>query len=206
MKVIGILGGIASGKSTVASLFRNHGAVVADADQMGHDVLRDEAAKHEIREKFGSEVFQIDGEVDRRQLAAKVFGGDDLSRKRLAELEKITHPRIKNRLQSLIQATMDTPGGPPAALIMDAALLVRAGWSDICNNLLFIDSPQADRLKRALRRGWSESEFNAREAAQETLAEKQVLADYIICNAGDLAQLDQQVEHYWQAHVLSPTS
>ncbi|EAQ80989.1 dephospho-CoA kinase [Blastopirellula marina] len=206
MKVIGILGGIASGKSTVASLFRNRGAVIADADQMGHEVLRDEATKREIREKFGSEVFQIDGEVDRRQLAAKVFGGDDLSRKQLAELEKITHPRIKTRLQALIQTTMDSPGGPPPALIMDAALLVRAGWSSICDNLLFIDSPLMDRLQRSRQRGWSDSEFNAREAAQEKLEEKRVLSDYIIRNGGDLAQLDEQVEHYWRERVLTPTS
>ncbi|UUO08215.1 dephospho-CoA kinase [Blastopirellula sp. J2-11] len=206
MKVIGILGGIASGKSTVASLFRNQGAVVADADQIGHQVLRDEATKHEIREKFGSDVFQIDGEVDRRQLAAKVFGGDDLSRKRLAELEKITHPRIKTRLQALIQATMDTPGGPPPALILDAALLVRAGWSDICDNLVFIDSPLEQRLQRSRQRGWSDSEFSAREAAQEKLKEKRELSDYIIRNGGDLVELDQQVEHYWRERVLSPTS
>lgn len=206
MKVIGILGGIASGKSTVAGLFQKRGAVVANADQMGHEVLREEAAKREIRETFGSEVFQKDGEVDRRQLAAKVFGGDDLSRKRLAELEKITHPRIKTRLKAFIAETFAAPGGPPPALIMDAALLVKAGWSDICDNILFIDTPYEDRLQYATQRGWNEAEFNAREAAQEKLEDKRVLSDYIIRNEGDLADLDRQVEHYWRAHVLSPTT
>ncbi|MCC9605193.1 dephospho-CoA kinase [Blastopirellula sp. JC732] len=206
MKVIGILGGIASGKSTVAGLFRQRGAVVADADQMGHEVLRDEATKREIREIFGSEVFQDNGEVDRRRLAAKVFGGDDLSHKRLAELEKITHPRIKTRLHALIRSTQSDPSGAPPALIMDAALLVKAGWSDICDNLVFIDTPYPERLKYAAQRGWSEAEFNAREAAQEKLEDKRVLSDYIIRNDGDLEQLDAQVEQYWRDCVLSPTT
>lgn len=206
MKIIGILGGIASGKSTVAELFRQRGAVVANADQMGHQVLRDEAAKQEIRESFGSEIFAEDGEVDRRRLAAKVFGGDDLSHKRLAELEKITHPRIKTSLQAKIDSALNDPNGAPPALIMDAALLVKAGWSDICDNLVFIDTPYPERLKYATQRGWDETEFNAREAVQEKLEEKRALSDYIIRNDGDLSQLDAQVEQYWRERVLSPTT
>lgn len=206
MKVIGILGGIASGKSTLAGLFRQRGAVVADADRMGHEVLKEKAVKREIHKLFGDEAFQADGEVDRRRLAAKVFGGHELSPVWLSELEKITHPRIRVRLEELITECRSRPGEEPPALILDAALLVRAGWSAICDELVYIDAPRADRWERARQRGWSESEFNAREGAQEKLEAKRELSDFILCNGGDLAELDRQVEHYWHEHVLSSAS
>jgi dephospho-CoA kinase len=226
LKVIGLLGGIASGKSFVAELFRQRGAVVLDGDRAGHEVLQDKEVKRAVRQRWGAGVFGPDGEIDRRALASKVFAprldmresqpapdgaptGDsrldtateDSSASlsvpgELEYLEQLTHPRIAARLAQQVQSAVER-GAP--AVVVDAAVMIKAGWDALCDTLVFVDAPREVRLMRARQRGWTEEEFTRREAAQESLDEKRARADVIIDNAGLPEETSAQVERFWQA-------
>src|SRR6185437_13418712 len=100
MKLIGLLGGVASGKSTVAELFRQLGAEVLDADRVGHEVLRMPAVRAAVGGRWGKDVIGPDGEVDRPALAKIVFAPPPAGPRQLAELERITHPEIRRRLKT----------------------------------------------------------------------------------------------------------
>lgn len=225
MKVIGLLGGIASGKSFVAELFRQRGAVVLDGDRAGHEVLHDKEVKLAVRDRWGSGVFGPDGEIDRKALASKVFApptatadspsapnldkrgagqssaGDGATSSppgpgELAYLEQLTHPRIAARLAQQVQAAVEN-GAP--AVVVDAAVMIKAGWDAMCDTIIFVDSPREVRLERARGRGWTEEEFTRREAAQEDLVVKRARADVIIDNAGTPEATSAQVERFWQS-------
>lgn len=195
MKTVGILGGIASGKSEVTRILSELGAVIFDGDRAGHEVLHYPAVKERIREQFGSEVFDPQGEVDRRRLAAVVFAATPTGHAALAELERITHPQIRARLDQ--QRNGHLKDGNIPLLVLDAPVMIRAGWLAECDHVLFVESSRANRLARAKCRGWSEAEFDAREARQEKLDEKRKLADYIVNNDQDLPHLRTQVLAVW---------
>jgi dephospho-CoA kinase len=201
MKTVGILGGIASGKSEVTRIFAELGAIVFDADRVGHEVLRKPAIKEQIRQRFGSEIFDASDEVNRRQLARLVFADDAEGRSGLADLEKITHPEIRQQLveeRNRIKQDRDIP-----MLVLDAPVMIRAGWLAECDHILYVEASRPNRLARALTRGWSESEFDAREARQEGLDKKRKLAEYIVNNDQDLLHLRTQVLEVWD-QILDP--
>src|SRR5262245_40039116 len=103
MKIVGLLGGIGSGKSTVAEMFRQLGAAVLDADKTGHEVLRQPAIRAAIGGRWGQAVIGPDGEIDRKALAKIVFAPPPEGPRELAELERITHPEIRNRLKTKVE-------------------------------------------------------------------------------------------------------
>ena len=152
MKKIGVAGGVASGKSLVAKQFQELGAVVLDADRVGHEVLRDPQVKTLIRDRWGSEVFDTDGEVNRKSLAAIVFANTDRGRAELAELEKITHPGIRKSLQLKIERLIQQK--KCSAVILDAPVMFKSGWNHFCDVIVFVENPLAVRLKRVSARGW----------------------------------------------------
>jgi dephospho-CoA kinase len=227
LKVIGLLGGIASGKSFVAELFRQRGAVVLDGDRAGHEVLHDKEVKEAVRHRWGAGVFGPDGEIDRKALASKVFArpttapgavspsaailnetaagaraagdraaaGSPPEPGELAYQVKLTHPRIAAHLAQQVQLAVES-GAP--AVVVDAAVMIKAGWDALCDTLVFVDTPREVRLERARGRGWSEEEFTSREAAQEDLVVKRARADVIIDNAGSSEATSAQVERFWQ--------
>ncbi|MGE0534037.1 MAG: dephospho-CoA kinase [Pirellulales bacterium] len=226
MKVIGLLGGIASGKSFVAELFRQRGAVVLDGDRAGHEVLHDKEVKQAVRQRWGAGVFGPDGEIDRRALAKQVFVPRAAMREAPAEattptseisrpesatvsnpaaknapgeleyLEQLTHPRIAAKLAQQVQAAVES-GAP--AVVVDAAVMIKAGWDALCDTIVFVEAPREVRLQRARQRGWTEEEFTRREAAQESLDEKRARADVTIDNAGLPAETAAQLDRFWQA-------
>jgi dephospho-CoA kinase len=211
MQVIGILGGVASGKSQVTRMLAELGCGVLDADRAGHEVLTHDEVKRAIRDRWGDRVFDAAGEVDRQAVAAIVFGHNQaqatkpnaaqlhVSSDQAAErtfLEQLTHGRIAVILQR--QAAALKAAGQASAIVLDAALLVEAGWDAMCDVLVYVDAPREARLSRALGRGWTQTDFDAREAAQETLQAKRELADFKIDNSGDLQQLRSQVERFWR--------
>ena len=186
--VIGLIGAIGAGKSTVASLLGSLGGAVADADAIGHEVLDEPAVQAQLVERWGPHLLHPGGRVNRRTLGAIVFA-DPAERR---ALEAIVFPRIREREGDLF-ALADAD---PAArfIVLDAAVLVEAGRLDVCKKLLFVDAPRELRLQRVLARGgWTEAELDRREAAQLPLAEKRRLADAVINNAGDLAELRDAV-------------
>jgi dephospho-CoA kinase len=200
MLVLGLVGGIGSGKSLVASMLGDMGAVVLDADRAGHAVLREQDVIRAIQERWGDRVLDTKGQVDRREVAKIVFAsGNDPERK---FLEELTHPRIKAALEQELATIKASPEKPPV-VVVDAALLFEAGWDKLCDKILYVDAPRDVRLERAVARGWSIEQFNAREAAQLPLVEKGARSQIIIRNARTLENLRDVLRLTWRHRLLA---
>lgn len=195
MHVIGILGGVASGKSAVARLLAEAGAGVLDADRIGHEVLGLAEVEAAARARWGDAIFDAAGRIDRGRLAAIVFTPPPEGPRERAALEELTHPRIAERIRG--EAERLAAAGCPAA-VLDAPLLLEANWDRLCDRLVFVEAPRHVRLARALERGWSRAEFAAREHAQTPVEQKRARADLIIENSGDLEETREQVLRFWR--------
>jgi dephospho-CoA kinase len=200
--VVGLLGGIGSGKSQVAAAFARYGARVIAGDQLGQAALRDPAIRTRVVSRWGQGIVDEKGAIDRGRLAAIVFA-DSAERK---ALEAITHPWIRQHIHAAVEEARNDPCVP--LIVLDAAVMLEAGWNEVCDRLLFIDAPRAVRLQRvAQQRGWSEKEVAAREQAQLPLTEKAVRADHVLDNSSSLEHLNRQVNdllHLWGlAHACS---
>lgn len=199
MHILGIIGGVASGKSLVAERFQQLGAEVLNADQVGHEVLREEGVKDAIRRRFGDGVFDDAGEVARKKVAQIVFAEDAAGAKALADLEAIVHPRIGERLRERIAEI--ARDGRTQVVVLDAAVMLQAGWGDVCDQIIFVDVPREVRVERAKSRGWTAEELDARDARQTPLAEKRAAADVIIDNSGAASDTFKQVDRLWSSLV-----
>jgi len=197
MKVIGLLGGVASGKTFVARALAELGAGVLDADGVGHEVLRTPEVEEIVRKHWGEGVFGPDGHVDRKRLAGVVFGDSPLAVESRKRLERILHPEIERRLRR--EAERMAASGLPAA-VLDAPLLSEAGWVGQCDLLVYVDAPRPLRLARAQQRGWNEKDFAAREGVQESLDSKRRLADWVIDTSRSPEDTRAQVERFWHSH------
>jgi dephospho-CoA kinase len=194
MLTLGLVGGIASGKSVVASCFRDLGAVVLDADQAGHAVLREPDVIAALKARWGDKTLDASGQISRREVAKVVFAKGDAAEREF--LEKLTHPRIQMRMQQeLAKAQAAEP--PPRMVVLDAALLFEAGWEKLCDKVLFVDAPRDVRLERAVSRGWSAEQFAAREAAQMPVDEKRRRSDLLIRNVRTLEDIRNVVRLTW---------
>jgi dephospho-CoA kinase len=198
MRIIGILGGVASGKSEVARQFAALGAGVLDADQAGREALRLPHVEAAARRRWGETVFGPDGRIDRARLAGVVFGPTTEAQQERRYLEQLTHPEIAGLIQR--QADGLATAGVEIA-VLDAPLLLEAGWNDWCEKTVFVEAPPEERLRRAMARGWTKEDFAAREAAQESLDYKRAHADIIIDNAGSPERTQAQVEQFWTSLV-----
>ncbi|MBN1854865.1 MAG: dephospho-CoA kinase [Pirellulales bacterium] len=198
MKIIGIVGGIASGKSLVAAELRRLGAGQLDADRAGHAVLDQPQIRATLVARWGKDVLGSDGKIDRSAVAKIVFAPtpDSLTERRF--LENLTHPRIRQRLEEET-ATMAAQGAQAA--VLDAPLLIEAGWISLCDYLIFVDAPRSVRQQRAATRGWSSSEFLAREATQASIHEKRTAADAVVDNGGTIPDIRAQLERLWQLWI-----
>jgi dephospho-CoA kinase len=194
MLVIGLVGGIASGKSLVAKCFGELGAVVLDADSVGHQVLLESGVKKQIQEIWGDKVFHR-GEVDRSAVAAIVFN-PQTGPEELVKLEKIVHPVITVRL--IERLTEFRRLGKMPAVILDAPVMFKAGWDALCDRIVFVDAPDWMRTERAMRRGWSKRELQRRESRQMSLNEKRSRATDFIDNSQSPEMTLLQVKQLWQ--------
>jgi dephospho-CoA kinase len=194
MLVVGLLGGVASGKSLVARQFCELGAGLLDGDRAGHEVLLYPEIERQIREHFGEEVFGPQGRVDRKALGRIVFATSPDGRQALERLERITHPEIGALLRR--QAEKLAAEGRKLA-VLDAPVMLKAGWNEFCDHIVFVDAPRRIRLARAMERGWNQEDFAAREAAQESLEVKRAHADTIIDNSGPPEATQAQVKRLW---------
>ncbi len=193
--IIGLVGGIASGKSFVGELLEKHGALRIDADRLGHEVLRQPIVRQRLVELWGTSILNDDGEVDRKAIAARVFGDsvEAVSRRRL--LEQLVHPRIHTLAEQQI-ATARAQPNPLTAIVIDAPILLEAGWEPLCDLILFVDAPEEVRMTRARNRGWTKEQFEDREASQLSLSEKRSRATHIIDNSVE-SQLSGQIDRLW---------
>lgn len=164
-------------------MLRELGCVVADSDQYARDALRDPVIKSQLIQWWSDDVLDpATGEVDRKRVAAIVFAEPAQRRK----LEGLTHPWIERRRREVFAAAPTTA----KALVIDAPLLLEAGLGAECDAIVFVDTPSRLRSQRVTaNRGWSESQWNAREAAQMPLDEKRRMADHVVVNSGDLQAL-----------------
>ena len=194
MKVVGIVGGVASGKSAVARALQELGAHWIDADRIASDVLALPQTLAAARGRWGQAVVAANGRLDRKAVADRIFAPTAEGDAARAFWESMTHPEITRRMRDQLQRL--AADGCPAA-VLDAPLLFRAGWDGVCDAILFVDAPYAQRWERAQRRGWTEEEFQQREAAQLPLSEKRRRSTFVIDNGGDLEETYGQVQRYW---------
>jgi dephospho-CoA kinase len=205
--VIGLIGGIGSGKSAVAAEFARRGANVIPADQIGHQALRQEHVRREVVRRWGPQILDDNGEINRRKLGTIVFA-DPNERK---ALEELVHPWIRARIEEEVARAKAEP--TIRLIVLDAAILVEAGWHDVCDRLVYVDAPREVRLERIARqRGWAAGELEDRERAQLPLTEKHVLSHHVLDNSSTLEHLRCQVDelmHRWglpSAPCVPPSS
>lgn len=189
--VFGVLGGIASGKSSVARALAGRDGRVLDADRMAHEVLSSDEGRARVLARWGAGVLGPDGRPDRQRVAERVFGASA----ELEWLEGWIHPAVRVRMHAELEAAR-AAGVPRVAL--DVPLLLehdeRHGLVERCDALVFVDAPVALREERTRRtRGWPAGELARREALQLPLAVKRARARHVIENRGDLAQLEDAV-------------
>jgi dephospho-CoA kinase len=187
--LVGLTGGIATGKSTVAAMFRALGCPLIDADVLAREVVEPgEPALDEIVREFGAGVLGADGRLDRKAVAVVVFADADRRRR----LEAITHPRIRERLSGRLTAL--TRSGFDGVVIFDAAVIVESGGYRQMDRLVVVVADEATQLARLRARdGLTEPEALQRIRSQMPLAEKVKLADHVIDNSGDRAATEAQV-------------
>jgi dephospho-CoA kinase len=199
--VIGLVGGIGSGKSQVAAAFARRGGRIVAGDELAHAALRQPELRQRIVARWGPEILDAHGEVQRRRLGAIVFA-DAVERR---ALEEVLHPWIKQRIREEVAAARADPA--VRFVVLDAAVMLEAGWDGVCDRLVYIDAPRAVRQDRlAAQRGWTSQEADDRERAQLPLTEKAGRADHVLDNATTLDHLERQVDHLLDLWGLAHSS
>jgi dephospho-CoA kinase len=196
--LVGLTGGIATGKSTVSAMFRALGCVVIDADQLARDVVEPGTPAHrQIVDEFGPGVLAAGGTLDRKALGAIVFA-DPARRKRL---EEITHPAIRTLLLERVQAL--TAEGFAGLVFFDAALLIEGGSYRTMERLVVVYADERTQLTRLMARdGIGREEARLKIRSQMRVADKARLADHVLDNSGDRAATEAQV-HRTHAALLA---
>jgi dephospho-CoA kinase len=197
LTVVGLLGGVASGKSIVAQQFRELGAEIIDGDRLGHEVLTAPGVVRQLCLRWGESILDEDGRIRRNEVARRVFGADPDSAAELQFLEEITHPFIGRRIADEIERIRRQ--GDCAIAVLDAAVLLKAGWDRFCDQLIYVDACDETRRQRALQRGWTAKEFEMREASQVSTEEKRQRSDIVIDNEGFLDQTYEQALEFWKS-------
>jgi dephospho-CoA kinase len=189
--LVGLTGGIGSGKSTVARLLEKRGAVVFDADLLAREAVEPGTPGHAaVIDRFGADVLAPGGELDREALASIVFA-DPAARR---DLEQIVHPEVRRLFAEGTEAYRDTD----RVVVFSAPLLVETGMHTAFEILVVVSATVATQIERLMRqRGMSEASIRARIDAQVPLEDKAAAADFIVDNEGTLDELESQVERLW---------
>lgn len=191
MLLVGLTGGLGSGKSTVARMLATRGAVVVDADELARRAVAPGThGYHQVVQVFGDEVVGPGGELDRDALSRVVFADPDKRR----ALESITHPEVFR----LLAEEVETFRGTDEVVVFDAPLIVETGFHEACDVVVVVTAPEAKQVARAARgRGMSPDEARARIRAQASPEMREAVADVVISNDGDLAALERRVDELW---------
>lgn len=186
--MIGILGGMYSGKSTVAAELAKLGCAVIDADSISHQLLEEKDVLGKIVCVFGKEILDNKGKIDRSALANRVFGDPA----KLKTLTGILHPLVMARVEQLI--TQYGPQPAVRAIVLDIPLLVEVDWEKRCDHTIFVDCTPPLRLERAKKTGvFDADQLKIRENLQISLDKKKRIADNIVDNNSDLSGLSKQI-------------
>ena len=186
--IVGIIGGIGSGKSLVAEALAMHGGWLIAGDELGHEALREPDIKEKVIERWGQELLDERGEIQRPLLGTRVFGDP----KELRALEQMVFPWIGRRIWEEIAKARVRQA---RLIVLDAAVMMEAGWDKNCDRVVFVEAPRDARLARLKeKRGWSERDLHERESVQLPLADKRRRADAVIDNTGTPEQLTVRLD------------
>jgi dephospho-CoA kinase len=197
--VIGLIGAIGAGKSTAARCFRERGGIVVDADAIGHEALRQAHLASRVVERWGDRVRKPDGSLDRRAIGRIVFAD---SSERIA-LEELVFPYIGKRCREDVARGLAEPGS--RFVVLDAAVMLEAGWNNETDWIVYVDAPRSVRLARlAQRSGWTEEDLAARESSQWPEHAKKARADAVMVNNSDVESLQRQVDRLLRGWGVIP--
>ncbi|HEY7400201.1 MAG TPA: dephospho-CoA kinase [Actinomycetota bacterium] len=190
MLLVGLTGGIGSGKSTVADLLAARGAVILDADAFAREAVEPGTRGFEaVVERFGRSIVGADGRLDRPALASIVFADPE----RLRELEAIVHPEVRRMTAERLAAHADTDD----VVVLVNPILIEMGDHERCNVVVVVTATPETRVARVVARGMDEADARARLAAQMPSAEQSAVADVVIDNEGTPVDLEHQVDGLW---------
>lgn len=190
MLLIGLTGGIGSGKSTVAGLLVDRGAVLVDADAVVHELQAPgQPVLQAMVERFGEEILNEDGTLDRAAVANIAFGDEEA----LADLNSIVHPAVRTELANRVLAQADTDH----VVIMDVPLLTESGMDGLAGVIVVDVDPDVAVARLVEHRGFDEADARKRVAAQASRAERVALADWVVDNSGDQSALESTADHLW---------
>jgi dephospho-CoA kinase len=191
---IGLTGGIATGKSTVAKMLVQRGAMLIDLDQIAREVVAPgQPALAQIAERFGQAILQPDGSLDRKRLGAIVFADEE----RRKELEQITHPAIRSVMKTRMQEY--ERDHPDKLVVVDVPLLFESGLSPMYDRVVVVYVPRSEQLRRLMERDkLTREDAEKRLNAQMDIEQKKRLADVVIDNSGSLEETERQIEQLWR--------
>ena len=192
MKVIGLTGGIGSGKSMVTQFLAKLGAVIIDADNVGHEIFKPGTkAWREVVAAFGKQILTTKGEINRKKLGEIVFENPEL----LAQLDKIMHPKmievVKAKLKEYRRQGVKV-------VVLEAPLLIEAGWASLVDEVWVVVAPESAVLRRIMEKGLSRKEALARMRSQLSSEERLKHAHVVINNDDDLDKLKSKVQNLWR--------
>ena len=194
--IIGILGGICSGKSTVAGEFAKLGCKVIDADKIVHELLDKTDIKEKIHNLFGEAVLDSEGKIDSKKLAGVVFANAD----KIRSLNKIIHPFVLERTEELIEKYNGQR--EVKAIVLDMPLLAEVGWDKRCDKLIFVDCKRELRIERAKKKGvFDENQLKIREKFQISLDNKVSITDNTIDNNSGFSALAKQIANIFSCII-----
>jgi dephospho-CoA kinase len=194
MLIVGLTGGVASGKTAVSQILREEGAYLIDADQIARELVQPHTPTwNELIKVFGKEIFQEDGSVHRKRLAAKVFS--DPAQRNL--LNQILHPRIKAEMDKRVKEIGQKD--PDAIVVIDAALLVELGDHREMDKVIVVTSTEKQQIERLKKRdGVDQEEAQRVLSSQMPLEEKMKVADFVIRNEGSFEETKRRVKEVFQ--------
>jgi len=194
--IVGLTGGIVGGKSTVASMLRDLGAKIVDADELGHSVMLPyRPAWKKIIRLFGKDILQNNLNIDREKLGKIVFTNQTL----LKKLNEITHPEIIKLIKKEINLVRNKTHNQEKILIIDAALIYEAKMDRLMDKIIVVYINEDEQIKRLIKRNnLSKEEASQRIKSQIPMKEKVKMADYVIDNSNSLDKTKKQVEKIWK--------
>jgi dephospho-CoA kinase len=199
MRLIGLTGGIATGKTTVAGMLAARGARVIDADLLAREVVRPGGpALNQIADAFGPEVLDAGGALDRAAVGRMVFA----DQRRRRQLEEITHPHISELMATRVAEALD---GPAPLVVADIPLLFEKSRQSMFEGTLLVYAPESEQLRRLVERdGLGEDAARQRLASQLPIDSKRALATWVVDNSGSLSETDRMVGRWWERVVAAP--
>ncbi len=195
---VGLTGGIGSGKSTVAAMFADLGAVVVDADAIARRIVEPGSpVLARLVEEFGDDILETDGTLRRGELARRAFATERSTR----HLNEITHPAIRELAE--VEIVEGEAASPAGVVIYEMPLLVETGQVSLVDAVIVVDVPESVQVQRAVARGLSESDVHERMKRQASRSDRIAAADIVIDNTGELGNTQRQVERAWATVLAS---